>query len=788
MLPKIIDTNGFNAVVKAKYGYVIYNKNDIYIGKAIEKYGEFSELEVELFKQLCRIGDIVVEIGANIGTHTQVFSQLVGHSGRVIAFEPQRIIFQTLCANMALNSIINVECYPFAVGAENTTILLPDIDYQSIGNFGGIEINKFKQGHKVQVIKLDDFLDIPRLRLLKIDVEGMEYEVINGAKQLIEKHKPILYVENDRKDKSKALIQLIQSLGYRLFWHTPPLFNPNNFANCTENNYENIVSINMLCFHQSMQLTIKGLEEVINTNHQENQALIELALVYQESGDIKEALTVYQTVLKTEPNNTTALHLSGLIQHQLGHDALGIELIEKALKLNPNLAEAYNNLGIILKKQNKLDQAILCYQKAIALVPDYIDAYNNLGLALKKQHKLEETIKCYRKIIELHPNHVNSHYNLALALQVSNKLDEAILSYQTVIALNPNFAEAYNNLAYILKDQNKIDSAIYYYEIAISLAPEQALPYFNLALAQLTIGNYQQGWENYEWRFKCQTLPDFKSSLSRETEWQGELLEDKTLLVCCEQGFGDAIQFVRYVLLFKKDQHVIVRCNQKLKQLFYSILKPENISIDGEKTPVFDFHIGLMSLPRLFNTCLNTIPLNKGYLKTDKHWLSSLPLNKKVFNIGFVWAGNKEHKNNHNRSVDLNYFLPFFDLKNCHFYSLQIGEEAAQLAELKHYENITDCQTLINDFSDTAAIIEKLDLVISIDSSVAHLTGALGKPVWVLLPFHSDWRWLLDREDSPWYASARLFRQAVAGDWKTVFAKVKQALLDCQLNWQSANY
>ena len=784
MLKKIIDTN-FNAIVKAKYGYVIYNKNDIYIGKAIEKYGEFSELEVELFKQLCRTGDIVVEIGANIGTHTQVLSQLVGNTGRLIAFEPQRIIFQTLCANMAINSITNVECYLFAVGAENTTLLLPDINYQTEGNFGGVEINKFKQGHKVQVIKLDDFLDIPRLRLLKIDVEGMEYEVISGAKQLIEKHKPILYVENDRKDKSEALIQLIQSLGYRLFWHTPPLFNPNNFANCTENNYKNIVSINMLCFHQSFQLNIKGLEEVSLNHHEENKALIELALVYQESGDIKEALTVYQTVLKTEPDNTTALHLSGLIQHQLGNDALGIELIEKALKLNPNLAEAYNNLGIIFRKQNKLEEAICCYQKAIALVPNYIDAYNNLGLAFKKQHNLKEAINCYRKIIEYHPNHIDAHYNLGLALQVSNKLDEAILSYQTVIALNPNFAEAYNNLAYILKDQNKINDAIHYYEIAISLAPEHPLPYFNLALAQLTLGNYQQGWKNYEWRFKCQTLPDFKSFLPPETEWQGEPLKGKTLLLCCEQGFGDAIQFIRYVLLFKKDEHIVLRCNQKLKLLFYSILKPENISIDGEETPVFDFHIGLMSLPRLFNTRLNTIPLSTGYLKTDKPWFSNFPLNKQIFNIGFVWAGNKEHKNNHNRSVDLNYFLPLFDLKNCHFYSLQIGEEATQLAKFKHYENITDCQTVINDFSDTAAIIQALDLVISIDSAVAHLTGALGKPVWVLLPFRPDWRWLLDREDSPWYASARLFRQATAGDWQTVFIRVKQALLDCQLNWQS---
>ncbi|MBI3773090.1 MAG: FkbM family methyltransferase [Gammaproteobacteria bacterium] len=266
MVQKIIDTAGYNAVVKGKYGHIVYNKNDIYIGRAVEKYGEFSEAEVELFRQLCQPGDVVVEVGANIGTHTMVLAAMVGNQGRVYAFEPQRIVYYTLCANMALNSIENAYCFQMAAGLEEGTILLPGIRYDQEGNFGGVEVNKFDYGDKVRVVKLDDFLEPPKLKLLKIDVEGMEHDVISGAKALISRYKPALYVENDRLDKSKALIELIQSLDYRLYWHMPPLFNPNNFARDNENLYPGIVSVNMLCFHKSFDIKVDGFQEVLNSD------------------------------------------------------------------------------------------------------------------------------------------------------------------------------------------------------------------------------------------------------------------------------------------------------------------------------------------------------------------------------------------------------------------------------------------------------------------------------------------------------------------------------------------
>ena len=258
--PLINTDKGFNAVIKGKEGYITYNKNDLYIGKAIEKYGEFSELEVKIFESLCHPGDVVIDVGANIGTHTLVFSRLVGPTGRVYAYEPQRIIFQTLCANLALNSITNVECMQQGLSNEGGHLTIPEIDYYQEENFGGIEINKFTTGSKVEVVKLDSLMGLPKLNFLKIDAEGMEHNVISGALEIITQYRPILYVENDRLEKSKALIELINTLDYRIFWHQPPLYNEHNYAGDSENLWPGLISINMLCIHCSVKTNIDFLE------------------------------------------------------------------------------------------------------------------------------------------------------------------------------------------------------------------------------------------------------------------------------------------------------------------------------------------------------------------------------------------------------------------------------------------------------------------------------------------------------------------------------------------------
>jgi len=253
----------FNKLIKAKEGFCLYNKNDQYVGRSIESYGEFSQLEVELFEQICKEGDTVIEVGANIGTHTQYLSNKVGNNGKVLAFEPQRIVFQMLCANIALNSLTNVFTYQMALGNEDNTLMIPSIDYSKTGNFGGISIENTKKGEPVIQKKLDSFISqIQRLKLIKIDVEGMEKQVLAGSLKIIKKFKPILYVENDRQEKSQSLIEYIQSLGYELYWHLPKLYNPDNFYKNKNNIFGNIVSVNMLCVHKSLNINVEKMQKI----------------------------------------------------------------------------------------------------------------------------------------------------------------------------------------------------------------------------------------------------------------------------------------------------------------------------------------------------------------------------------------------------------------------------------------------------------------------------------------------------------------------------------------------
>lgn len=258
--------NSFNKLIEARHGTILYNKNDIYIGKSIEKYGEFSHLEAKIFEQICKDGDIVIEVGANIGAHTLYLSKLVGN-GYVFAFEPQRLVFQNLCANLAINSISNVYAYQEAISDENGTIIIPECDFTKNNNFGGINIENTKNGTTVNRQKLDNFLNkIDRLKLLKIDVEGMEILVIKGAKELIDKFRPIIYVENDRQEHSKELIELLWSLDYKMYWHLPKLYNKSNFFCQEENIFGNIVSVNMFCIHKDLDIKVIDMVEVLDSS------------------------------------------------------------------------------------------------------------------------------------------------------------------------------------------------------------------------------------------------------------------------------------------------------------------------------------------------------------------------------------------------------------------------------------------------------------------------------------------------------------------------------------------
>jgi len=259
---RLLEPTGFNQLVRGRDAWYLYNVNDSYIGRSIEKYGEYAGIEARFLARLCNDGDVVFEVGANIGAHTVTLARRVGSGGRVLAFEPQRLAFQSLCANVALNSLANVDCYWAALGERRGTIAVPELDPGQPANFGGVSLEQSRQGRSVACFTLDDFIAAPRVRLVKIDVEGMEADVIRGGLRLIERFRPHLYVENDRVDKSEALMRLIDGLGYRLYWHTPPLYDADNARHDPENLFPDVRSFNMLCVHRDAPAEVTGVAPI----------------------------------------------------------------------------------------------------------------------------------------------------------------------------------------------------------------------------------------------------------------------------------------------------------------------------------------------------------------------------------------------------------------------------------------------------------------------------------------------------------------------------------------------
>ena len=467
-----------------------------------------------------------------------------------------------------------------------------------------------------------------------------------------------------------------------------------------------------------------------------------------EAGRLHEAEQLYRQILAQQPEHAGAMQFLGVIANQVGRNDIAVGLIRRAIGLNPNVAEAYNNLGNALKDQGQLDEAIAAFRQALALNPNLPEAHNNLGSALKDQ----------------------------------GQLDEAIAAYRQAIALRPTYADAHNNLGNALKDQGQLDEAVAAFRQAIALKPDYAEFHFNLSLSLLTSGDFQQGWEEHEWRWKCKEFPTPARNFP-QPQWDGCPLEGRTLLLHTEQGHGDAVQFIRYLpLVEQRGGRIIIECQAELQRLIRPIAGRCQIVVSGQPLPIFDLHCPLLSLPRVFGTNLDNIPNNVPYLRADAEdagrWQRRLADHSPLVKVGLGWAGSPAHRNDCNRSMKLATLAPLGQVPGARFFSLQKGEAAAETKTPPAGMELVDWTQELKDFADTAALIANLDLVIAVDTAVVHLAGAMGKPVWTLLPFVSDWRWLLERQDSPWYPSMRLFRQPRIGDWDGVITRVVEALSD----------
>jgi tetratricopeptide (TPR) repeat protein len=510
---------------------------------------------------------------------------------------------------------------------------------------------------------------------------------------------------------------------------------------------------------------------------------IRLARRYHLEGHLGHSEHLFRQVLLAQPDNIDVYNDLGNLLLEKGQFDQAVECYEKVIELDPQSAEAHNHLGIIFYDTGEYEKAMTCFQKALQISPFY-QAYNNLGLALAGQGQLDDAIDCYRKSIEINPGYADAFYNLGIAFKENGQLDAAITSYRKSIMLDPDYDMTYNNLGNVLKEQGQLAEAKTNYEKAIQLNPDNAIAHVNLAHSLLLSGNLKQGWKEYEWRLKTQGhyRYRFPDPLTKASDLTG-----LTVLLQAEQGFGDSIQFIRYAsMIARKGAKVIAECQKELRSLFKNTAGIHAVLADDARPQRFDLSCPLLSLPFLFDTTLETIPAEVPYMQAEPSlvhkWGNLLQQDKSKLKIGLVWAGRLSHRNDHNRSCLLDVFSPLAHLNDISFFSLQKGEGRAQAKNPPQGMNLIDYTDDIHDFSDTAAIIVNLDLIISADTAAAHLAGALGKPVWTLIPFAPDWRWMLNREDSPWYPTMRLFRQPAPGDWESVMIKVADELRDKAMN------
>ena len=503
---------------------------------------------------------------------------------------------------------------------------------------------------------------------------------------------------------------------------------------------------------------------------------------YHHSGDIQQAQTQYQRILQVEPDQPEALHGLGIIAFQLKKYNTAGDLIGKAIENKPKVPQFHYNLGLVFIALNRHEKGIQAFEKAIKLKPDYSDAYYNLAFALKEQRQFENAAKNFKIAIKLSPDDAYAYYNLGNTYEALDRYEAAVKSYQSAINKSRNFTDVHNNLAVVLKKLGRFDEAISHFREAIRLQPDCAEARWNLSLALLVNGQFKEGWKEHEWRFvrgNRRTIYPHRFSIPL---WDGSSFIGKRLFVHSEQGFGDTLQFIRYLPMVKsRGGTVIFETFGPLLGIlngFPGIDEMVEISPERSHAESCDYYVPIMSLPMLFATDISSIPSNIPYIFADRikveQWKNRI--NKEGYKIGIVWAGKPGHGNDKNRSCELEHFLPLAGIPGVAMYGLQKGDAARQAETPTGMKRTINFDRELKDFSETAAAIENLDLIISVDTAAAHLAGAMGKPVWTLLPYAPDWRWLLEREDSPWYPTMRLFRQPARGDWGVVFDKVKDEL------------
>ena len=494
-----------------------------------------------------------------------------------------------------------------------------------------------------------------------------------------------------------------------------------------------------------------------------------------------EALASYDRALALRPDYVEALSNRANTLRTLKRFEEALAGYDRALAARPRDPEVPFNRGNALHEMRRFEEALASYDRALTMRPHYAEALSNRGNTLQSLRRFEEALASYDRALAARPDYAQALSNRGSVLRDLKRYDEALASYDRAIAIDPDHAEALINRGNILTEMKQFEEALASYARALAVERHSAEAHFNEAICRILIGDLERGFEKYEWRWESRQGKKDKRSFAQPLWLGADDVADKTVLLHAEQGLGDTIQFCRYApLVAARGARVILEVQDPLRTLMTSLIGPEKIIAKGEPLPAFDMHCPLLSLPLAFRTRLETIPAVTPYLHASPQsivdWQARLgPARRPA--IGLSWSGQTTHPNNPNRAIRLDALSPLLDF-DATFVNLQKHVPAGDAALLKERGDILQFGDALRDFSDTAALVANLDLVISVDTSVAHLAGAMGKPVWILLAYAPDWRWLLDRDDSPWYPTARLFRQDASRKWDAVIPRIRAALSD----------
>jgi tetratricopeptide (TPR) repeat protein len=490
------------------------------------------------------------------------------------------------------------------------------------------------------------------------------------------------------------------------------------------------------------------------------------ALQHHQAGRLAKSEALYRQVLGLQPRHAEALHQLGLLAIQVGRYEVARDFLERSLALDATHPAVFNNFGEANRLAGRLEEAIEAFRQAVKIDPRCFQAFNNLGLALAAKGEVEQAMTAYRRALEIEPGYAVAHSNVGVVLAAQGRMAESIAAHRRALEINPDYAEAHNNLGLALVAEGHTAEAENALRAAIRLNPDNVEFHWNAGIALLSLGRFKDGWEEFEWRTR---RPDLARPDLTAPSWNGEDLSGKTLLVHQEGGFGDVIHFIRYLPMLRDRGVARIIFEGRAPILSLMKLQPGIAAVveRGQPVPSHDVRCPPQSFPRLFGTELHNIPATVPYLEVDakKRDAWSLKLSAPPYRgdgprhilAGICWAGSEQQTDS--RSRTLRTFSPLAGMPNVTFVSLQKGPDAGQVADPPEGMRLSDAAAEVKDFSDLAALASCLDVVVSVDTSVAHLAGALGIPTLVLIPERPDFRWMLDRGDSPWYPTLRLFRQ-----------------------------